>query len=453
MIKRRSLMAGLAAVAIVTGGAIAAGMFPGLPIVGGAAYCVSNLLNPLTGVATGSCNGPTTPAGPATITGAELIPADTQLASGQAPQTVLIPTGQLAQQGQGGFRNMLIGGDFTTNLWQRGTTPVSAATPTTAVIGADRWAVYSSGNTVTVSKQTGASDIILSAALEASMRVNRPSGTDVTDICVGQILPKEEAARLLGNNAVFSWYGLNGAGMSATAGRVKAYIAYITAADSATPLANTDTFMKSTSTGYTNAVTGGSTGTTATVASAIATVAQSTTWTRYAVYGAIPTTATSVGVKICYTPVGTGGSTDWIEIAGAQLEPTNTTAPGSFARRPAAVEALQQYRFTWGPGQETIGAFYVSGICVATGNANFPFRPPVPMYIEPTTATSTLTAGTYSIQTAATVTGIGTMTITAAASENRIIVLNSNAACTTTLPYIFAGGAGATGLVLFVAEP
>lgn len=451
---RMKLVTGLAAVAISGAAAFAAGLFPGFPIVGGASYCVSYLVNPTTGVATTTCNGPATPAGPSVITGNELVPADTQLPNGVSPQTVLISTGLLAQQGQGGFRNMLVGGDFTTNLWQRGTTPVSAATPTTSVIGADRWAVYSSGNTVTVTKQTGASDIVLAAGLEASMRVNRPSGTDVTDICVGQIIPKEAAAPFLGKNAVFSWYGLNGAGMSATSGRVKASIAYITAADSATPLANTDTFMKSTSTGYTNVVAAGSVGTTATVTSAIATISQSTTWTRFAVYGAIPTTATSVGVKLCYTPVGTGGSTDWIEIAGAQLEAAISTAPGALAVRPAATEALLQQRYTWGPGQEVIGRKTgIFALCVATGNVDIGLWPPVPMYIEPTTATSTLTAGTWSIQTAATVVGIGTMTLTAGSSDNKMITLNSTAACTTTLPYTLVGGAGATGLLLLVAEP
>lgn len=449
---RTKLVAGLAAVAISGLAAVAAGMFPGFPIVGGASYCASSTTAGVPGTAS-TCTS-TVPAGPATITGLELIPADTQLAQGQAPQTVLIPSGLIARQGQGSSRNLLIGGDFTTNLWQRGTTPISAGTPTTATIGADRWAAYSSGNTVTVSKQTGAADIILSAGLEASMRVNRPSGTDVTDICVGQLIPKEAAAALLGRNAVFSWYGLNGAGMSATSGRVKATIAYITAADSATPLTNTDGFMKSTSTGYTNAVTSGSVGTTATVASGVATLSQSTTWTRYAVYGAIPTTATSIGVKLCYTPVGTGGATDWIEIAGAQLEAASGTAPGGLAMRLASDEALLQYRYTWGPGQEVIGRKTgVYALCVATGNVDIGMWPPVPMYIEPTTATSTLTAGTWSIQTAATVVGIGTMTLTAASSDSKMITLNSNAACTTTLPYTLVGGSGATGLILFVAEP
>ncbi len=65
--------------------AYAAGMFPGLPIVGGASYCSS-----YSGTTAGATCNVTVPAGPTVVTGNELIPADTQLASGRQPQTVLL---------------------------------------------------------------------------------------------------------------------------------------------------------------------------------------------------------------------------------------------------------------------------------------------------------------------------------------------------------------------------
>src|ERR1017187_8074013 len=85
-------MTGLVAVALAAAMSIAyaAGLFPGIPIVGGASYCTSFVVSPLTGAATTTCNSPQTPAGPSVLTGSELIPADTGLAQGQAPQTVLI---------------------------------------------------------------------------------------------------------------------------------------------------------------------------------------------------------------------------------------------------------------------------------------------------------------------------------------------------------------------------
>lgn len=452
----RSLGIGLLAAAIASSAVYAAGYFPGFPIVGGASYCngVSG-----TGSGTGSSTFPTTPgaqfgqgqagqsgtfanpctitvnAGPPSITGNELIPADTQLPSGQQPQTVLIPTSMLAGIGQGSERNRLRGGDFSTNLWQRGTT-FTALTPTTAAYTADGWWTYSSGNTTTITKQTGASDIILGSGLRASMRVSRPSGTDVTPICVGQVLPATQTATFLGNNAVFSFYAMAPTTLSSQNDSIDVTLAYGTAADSATPNTNTDAFAKATLTGYT-AVTATN-------------VPMTQTFTRYSIAGTIPTTATTVGVKICFTPLAsTGASTDWFEFAGAQLEATNVnnTSPGGFARRTMAAEAQLEQSYSFGLVENT-NVIYPGGVlCSATANALIAIQYATQMRGTPTVA---VTAGGFSIQTAVAVTAIGTTTLLAATSQ--VATLTSAAACTSTLPYQLKG-TNTTGLLMFSAEP
>lgn len=454
MKRYRSAAVGLCAVAALSSVAWAAGLFSGFPIVGGASYCSSYSTAGIPGTAS-VCNV-TVPAGPSAITGAELIPADTGLASGQSPQTVLIPSSLVG--GLNNRVNRLVGGDFATNLWQRGTTPVSAGTPTTATIGADRWAVYSSGNTVTVTKQTAAADSIPSAGLYASMRVSRPSGTNTSAICVGQVLDKAAAADLIGKNGVFSFYALAGAALTTVANNnITATIAYYTAADSATPGTNTDAFMKGTVTGYTAVTTGASSGTTATISSAVATVPISTTWTRYAVYGSVPTAnaagtaVTGAGVTICYTPAsGTGGSTEWFETAGVQLQAqaSGVTAPTGFELRHPAIEAVLQQTYTW-VLQETNGAVYPGGVlCTSTGNAWIALAPPVALRMTPTVA---VTAGGLSIRTAAAVTAIGTTTLISGSSP-QTLSLTSAAACTSTLPYQLVG-TNTTGSLVFSAEP
>lgn len=71
---------------LAIGGLAAAGIWnTTFPRVGGAAYCAS--------YNNGVCSQ-TIPAGPTTLTGNETIPADTNLGSGQQPQTVLIPIGK-----------------------------------------------------------------------------------------------------------------------------------------------------------------------------------------------------------------------------------------------------------------------------------------------------------------------------------------------------------------------
>lgn len=438
----RSLAIGLSALVVASAAALAAGNFGTYPIVGGASFC--------SGYSTGSSGQvcvSTVPAGPTALTGAEAIPADTGLASGQQPQTVTIPSGLLFQHGNGAERNALRGGDFGTNLWQRGTS-FASATPTTAAMTADGWWMYSSGNTVTVNRQTGASDIVLASGLRASLRVVRPSGTDVTPICVGQVLPATITGRFLGNNAVFSFWALAPATLTSTNTSVNVTIAYATAADSATPGTNTDAFAKATITGYT-AVAAASTGTTGTASAGSVNVPLSTTWTRYSVYGAIPTTATTLGVKICMTNVGTGVAGDYFEIAGAQLEPTVTgvITPGGYARRNQATEASLEQSYSYGLVEQT-GLFYANPVnCTSSGAAQIPVAFPSQMRITPTV---TVTAGGFSIQTAAAVTAIGTTTLVTATTQQA--TLTSGAACTTTLPYVLKG-TNTTGLLMFSAEP
>jgi len=79
MIKRISLS--LIAVFVVAGVALAAGLWANFPIVGGASYSCGSVN------AVSNC---TVAAGPVRLTGNETIPADTNLSSGQTPQTVLL---------------------------------------------------------------------------------------------------------------------------------------------------------------------------------------------------------------------------------------------------------------------------------------------------------------------------------------------------------------------------
>lgn len=80
--------------------AYGAGYFPGFPIVSGAAYCQGNSNYSVSVTVPGTVPTPNAcvdnvPAGPSVVTGNELIPADTQLANGVAPQTVYLSMASL----------------------------------------------------------------------------------------------------------------------------------------------------------------------------------------------------------------------------------------------------------------------------------------------------------------------------------------------------------------------
>jgi hypothetical protein len=106
-------LSGLLAVALTAGiatAAYAAGNWSTLPIVGSASFCASTVSGVQLpagqgsyGVVPGSTQGSgqsicgqTVPAGPAALTGSELIPMDTGLANGAPPQTVVAPSNLFA---------------------------------------------------------------------------------------------------------------------------------------------------------------------------------------------------------------------------------------------------------------------------------------------------------------------------------------------------------------------
>lgn len=99
---RSAAVAAVALLAISTA-VFAAGSYSTLPIVGGASFCASTVsgtgsLGGATGQGqgtSGSICAQTIPAGPPILTGTELVPADTGLAGGASPQTVVIPMASL----------------------------------------------------------------------------------------------------------------------------------------------------------------------------------------------------------------------------------------------------------------------------------------------------------------------------------------------------------------------
>lgn len=86
---KRALLLALC-IAVPLSAAYAAGLWPTLPLVGGAAVCSSTS----TGVSGQVCTT-TTPAGPSIVTGSETIPADTNLSQGRSPQSVRMPMAAL----------------------------------------------------------------------------------------------------------------------------------------------------------------------------------------------------------------------------------------------------------------------------------------------------------------------------------------------------------------------
>ncbi len=156
--------------------AYAAGLFPGFPVVGGAAYC--------NGTSTGATGTQvctvTVPAGPTIVTGLERVPADTQIAGGGQPQTVSLTMASLNALPYT-FTNVANAGTITaTNTTgiliispNAGATTATVVLPPSAIDGQQIRVTANSTMTVTMSPVAGQS------VNTSSLVISAPAGQAV----------------------------------------------------------------------------------------------------------------------------------------------------------------------------------------------------------------------------------------------------------------------------------
>lgn len=415
----------------------AAGLFPGFPIVGQGSYCSTNVTAGVPGTAA-VCGGATVPAGPTALTGSELVPMDTQLAQGAQPQTVTATTATLAAFGSGSSdpKNLIRNGDISVNPFQRGTSQAADIT-TVALYGPDGFFFKSgTGTAINWSKQTGASDIS-ATNFTASLRFQRKSGqTGVIASCQYSILTSTESIAIIGQPFVYSFWALTGANFSAANSTATVTVAYGTGSDGTAA----------------NFTTGAWTGQTNAVSSA---VTLTSTWAQYQVAGSIPSTARQVGVSICFTPVGTAGTNDWIETANHQLEVVKTASvvyPSSFEHQTSVGAFIRAARNYWVINEPAATVAVMNGQATTTTVAKYVVQFPVPMRTAPT---STVTTGTFAASKSDG-TAASTCTATATSASNTATVGGITATCAAmsftagNASQLF--GAAGTGTLEFSAE-
>lgn len=345
------------------------------------------------------------------LTGNELLPADTQLSSGQMPQSEAISLSQLDafMNSRPSNENFIIGGDAGTNLWQRGTTG-SSVTTTATFGGPDRWFYWSGTNTaMTVSQSNTAA--ALPAAYSQTFRMQRTAAqTGVVQMCMAQEVESNLAVSMAGTTVELDFHAFTGANFSPAAPfNMNAYVIYGTGTnDGAAKLAF-----------GLNGGGGGGSGWTgqANASAGLISLGGVSTLGRYAVVAAIPATATEVGVALCYTPTGTAGTTDAVYFSGIQLlrnpSLTANATTGfscdntsnvqiqctSFLRRAQAVESVLQYRYYYELDESATiwvaGACKAESVTVATCFVQFPvvMRSAPAMTYANGFATETTTAG------------------------------------------------------------
>ena len=206
-----------------------------------------------------------------------------------------------------GFRNIVINGGF--DVWQRGTTAAIPSSVGTSYL-ADRWSAYRPAVGSTQSRVTAGLD-----GFQYALRIQRDSGNTGTGVIyVNQSFETSTMVKLANKQVTLSFYARAGANYSSASSLFNARV-----------VAGTGTEA--------NIIFTGVTGSTEPVTT---TPTLTTSWQRFTATGLIPSGTNGGGVYFYFTPVGTAGANDYVDITGVQLEQNYQPTP--FEQRPIGVE-------------------------------------------------------------------------------------------------------------------
>jgi hypothetical protein len=245
-------------------------------------------------------------------------------------------------------KNFVINGGF--DIWQRGTSFASAAN----IYTTDRWLIYRSGANLTTSRVATGDTTNLPNIQYATRLQRTASSTNLDVVYFMNMFETVNTIPLVGQTVTLSFYARRGANYSPTSNILNASVRTGTGTD------------QNWISGYTGEATPLTTNATLT-----------TTWQRFTVSGTIATTANELTVLFSYTPTGTAGAADLVEITGVQLEVSASATAFSRACGTIQGELAACQRYYWrGSGSQGInavlGSAQASSTTAARGYITFP---------------------------------------------------------------------------------
>jgi len=317
--------------------------------------------------------------------------------------------------------NAVINGGM--DIWQRGTS-AAGSYPTYL---ADRWMNYRAVAGSTYSRQN-TSDTTNLPFIQYCQRVLRDTGNTATNpLYISQSLENEQSRTFIGQTVTLSWYARAGANFSAASSNMS--------------------FELVTGTGTNQNVIAGFTGQ-ANASSGTKTL--TTTWQRFSTTATISASATQLAINLFYTPVGTAGAADFMEITGVQLElgSVATTFKRSGGTIQGELAACQRYYW-----RNTAGATFsalASGFGLSTTSSTFVVQNPVQMRVTATAIEYSTLRITEFVSTSVAVTAL-TLSGESSPLTNR---LNGDVASGLTkgVPYGLTANNSATAYIALSAE-
>jgi hypothetical protein len=333
-------------------------------------------------------------------------------------------------------RNIIDGGDFTTNPWQRGTSFTGIAG--TLTYTADRFfAAGGASSSIAVSQITGVTAV---PGFTQALQFGRAAGNANTAVInLGQVVETLDAIRLQGQTVTLSFWAQPGANWSPANGVLNVLLASGTGVNQSAA-----SMVAGSWTGYSSLVLtpqqnlspNASPG--AAVLTPAASIAQQIAagWQRYAFTATVPAGCTQLGVLFNATPAGTAGAADVVQIMGVQLEPGAQATP--FEHRDIELELAIAQRYFFNIPEPASGVIVGAGM-VAGASSEIIFIPlPVQMRAAPAV---TVSAGSFKFNLAGTATAVGTFAAGSTHTPNYISV-TGNASGTAGQGTLLQGGGG-----------
>jgi len=320
------------------------------------------------------------------------------------------------------FKNVLDGGDFSINPWQRGTSFSSIAN--TVTYGADRWfAVGGASSSIAMSQQANTDVAGFNLALQWG-RANANANT--APINLGQVIETADAIRLQGQTVTLSFYVKCGASFLASSPTFNVQL-----------VSGTGTNQSAA-----NLVAGAWTGQSNVISTALA---PTTTTTRYQFTGTVPAGCTQLGILVSYAPSGTAGANEWLQFMGFQLEvgPAATV----FEHRDIEVELALAQRYFFQISEPAASVVVGAGMVTTTNNEIIFIPLPVQMRAAPTVSVA---AGSFKFNIAGTATAVAGFAAGTTHTPNYISLIGTTTA-TSGQATLLQGGGGA-GTIQVSAE-
>jgi hypothetical protein len=314
--------------------------------------------------------------------------------------------------------NPIINSSF--DVWQRGT----SFNGTAPYYGADRWFFARPGAVAgsTLTRQSAGL-----AGFNYCARMQRDSGnTNTSGVRLFYSLETADSIPYAGKTVTLSYYVRSGANYS---GGSNAYI---------TLGSGTGTDQQLGNTGFTGFST----------VAANNSITPTSTWTRYSITGTVSSSAMELGLEIGYTPTGTAGANDFIEVTGIQLDEGSVALPYRRASSTLQGELAAASRYYYRIPLSTYSySAYGSGLATSTTAARIYVQFPVMMRTIPTS----IDAANLAITDFVNYTSAATVTI-----DNLNTLGGSVNAATTGLtqyrPAILVNSNNTTGYLGFSAE-